>query len=465
MCESIVLDLVSFTHKVYPAIWCGARMNGSFTHMFHTEGGNNQSRDTSSHNFTTLYRVNSRAEDVKTFNAKYYAFGITTDGNLICGDAHVFQNNNVSYLKNLRVVNPSNGTVLKNLYKGTLVDISEGALANPYGKSYNWHLNSSQTMLVRQRRSDYQTTVFPFNGKPSYELAIKKLISDVTDTVIKTSYSTSSPASTRLIWHSTKSGAVVLDTTFTGKSSWRATQVQNTTYYVFETPGSVTAFNLQSGKLKAGKIYPLIMDGTEISPLQGYYLAVSIKASRVALMPARRASGTGNDGYIWDLASGRLLHKIVDFFKPGATEPAPLEVVKSMPKADPCQPAIDKLTIKPFTFVESINEKGRIYEIKGYDCATEKYKVEYNLAMQSGIQRLKTEFALFNMNNYRSISAETCNVCKGSGSNYNTVGYNTTEVDNYNARAPGAKVITRKSGTIDRVELCKKCLGQGVVKY
>lgn len=105
------------------------------------------------------------------------------------------------------------------------------------------------------------------------------------------------------------------------------------------------------------------------------------------------------------------------------------------------------------------------YIVTNYDCQKMTYEVESRIIMNDGINVLKRTVTKGEMEKeFQRVIVSVCSKCNGSGMHTHTVDYNTTSVDNYNAHVPGGKVITTKSGSFQKTEVCPVCKGEGLVK-
>ncbi len=465
-CEHVVLNLADFSRKALPSIGCGALMSKNLTAMFYTQGGN-QSRDTMTANFATYYTKDGSLASMKVFKDKYYTLGLTAEGNLICADAHVYWNNHLSYLRNVRIVNPLTGALVKTLYKGTVIDISEGALAPPYGQYSDLYLNSTQSLLIKKNRQTSAAVIYPLNGKPPVASRHTGYFSAVTDTVSVATVEYTDKTS--LKWYGIYTGESILDT-MVENSVWRASALQNNHYFSFNPSRSaIIEYAVKAKSLVTVKTYPIKLEGVELPSSQQYYLVVSPKASKIALFPKRHPGVglAGNTAYIWEIAGGKLVHKINNFYNKLDPNQVAVPAVAEAPQKTPCELEISRLKIKPLTFVSSAEQGGMVYRVLSYNCSKQTYVLEYRSVFDKVLKTTSMDVQRFEMDlgkKYIAINAKLCPNCNGHGAITKNVNYSTSSVDNYNAHVPGAKVITTKSGNYLQTDICKKCFAQGILK-
>jgi hypothetical protein len=126
---------------------------------------------------------------------------------------------------------------------------------------------------------------------------------------------------------------------------------------------------------------------------------------------------------------------------------------------DPC---MHNLKIKPNRVV--VDKSGNYYRVVNYDCQNQNYQVTSGAFANTSGQSYNSSVPKWQMDTeYNIARVSVCSKCNGSGMHTHTVNYSTTDVDNYNANAPGAKVITTKSGSFEKTETCPVCKGSGAV--
>ena len=449
-----IYDFKDFSQQSITSFERLASLNSGLAAMYYND--HIMSEDSTQANFRLYYSARDGRANLQLFDGKYYTLGLTKEGYLICGDGQVYMDRSsgsnyslLRSLKNLRIVNPENGAVVKTLYKGSLLEISEG---RKQGLQHTWMLNSDQTLLVRTGGNPYIVRVFPFDGRPAYNLDLPGIF-EISDTIARCSDLESFTfGGKRMRYYSLITGQKLVDTTYDlqKKQGSGAGVFVNNHIFIFEAARNIVdEFEIRDGKLNLVRSYPLKMAGVEL-PSSPYRLVVSPVASRIVLYPSKETpfGQNGNQAYIWDMATGDLLHMIYPFVK-GCTR-LPKDVLQQY-----CQEELVSLKMKPGTFIE---RDGTPYYVKAYDCVEDIYEIEW--AGGSATKHTKGLIELF----FKPCNAQVCPQCNGYGSETKRVTTTTTDVDNYNAWVPGGKVITTRKKTTNKTETCGRCNGQGITK-
>lgn len=446
----------------------------------------NYNSDTATPNFRLHYSPDGTVENKKIYEGTWYPFAFTVDGKAIAATVSFKDNHDMQSASNLRFVDPATGNDVKSLLPGSLLTKAEQGAAGWGGHKYFWHTNAAKGVLARVNKQTGETRVFRFDGKPVTEYKTDFFVSQLSDTLLLGGhmYNPATGAG-RLQAFGLMSGKKLLDTTYTMQifaAAWSFSDGR--LWAVHEGSKGLTEYALTGGPLKVVKVHPLDLSsvGFFASTFTYQNLIVSRTANRVLLFPQWDNYGIPtNDGYIWELSSGKLLHKMNSFYKSAAYKaPAPpfnrdvaaardkayLEQMaadaKAKAAAGPCGDAKAALKVKVGAWVRE-GKDGKMIRLIDYDCNGMRYTGEIRFAGDNGLKTTTFPINLFDVSSststpkYKVVTAKNCSKCDGAGTMSGTRSYEKVEYGIYN------KYTT--TGTVTYTDLCKQCKGDGVVGY
>lgn len=482
----VMLNLTDFSSRRMTMFNVMARPTADLKGQYWVETLRSSNYDTAAPNFRLHHSPDGTAGSKKLYEGGWYPFGFTADGRAVAADASFKDNHNLFSVRNLRLVDPLTGTDVKSLVPGALLTKAEQGAAGWGGHKYFWHLNAGKSVLARVNKQTGETKVFRFDGKPVIEYKTDFFVSQMSDTLLLGGSTYNAATGTgRLQAFGLMSGKKLLDTTYTMQifaAAW--TYADGRLWALREESKGLVEYALTGGPLKVVKTYPLDLSAVNFFAATDPYqnVIVSRAVNRVLLFPRWDNYGIPtNDGYIWELSSGKLLHRITNFYK-GATYKAavPLfnrEVAAEKEKAylaqmtadaaakaaaGPCGDAKAALKVKVGAWVRE-GKDGQMIQLTDYDCKVQRYSGEARFSDGKSLKMSNFPINLFEVSSdygttkYKVVNARTCGKCNGAGTISGTRNYEKVEYGIYN------KYTT--SGSYSYTDLCKACRGDGVVGY
>lgn len=482
----VILNLTDFSVRRMPLFNVLAKPTPDLKGQYWVETLRNYNGDTASPNFRLHYSPDGTVENKKVYEGGWYPFGFTNDGKAIAANVSFKDNYEMLSAANLRILDPAAGADVKSLIAGSLLTKAESQTGAWGGQKFFWHANADKGLLARVNKQTGETRVFRFDGKPASEYKTDFFVSQVSDTLLLGgSMYNGATGSGRLTAFGLMSGKKLLDTTYTMQifaAAWSF--ADGRLWAVHEESKGLTEYALTGGPLKVVKVHPLDLSAVGFFASSDPYqnLVVSRAANRVLLFPRWDNYGIPtNDGYIWELSSGKLLHRITVFYKSAAYKaPAPpfnSDVAAAKEKAylekltaeaaakaaaGPCGDAKAALKVKVGAWVRE-GKDGRMVQLIDYDCKGMRYTGEMRFVSGNSLKTTTYPINLFDVSSdistpkYKVVSASTCSKCKGSGTISGTRNYEKVDYGIYN------KYTT--TGTIAYTDLCKQCKGDGVVGH
>jgi len=445
-------------------------------------------KDSTQPNFRLHYSPDGTLANKKVYEGSWYPFGFTDDGNAIAADVSFMDVADFITARNLRLVNPNTGADIKSLISGPLLWAveSKGDLWNNY--SFYWHLNFEKGVLVRINKRTGSTLSFAFDGKPAIRYPAGFWAYSLSDTLLLGGYKYAPDLGRGQFeaW-GIMSGKKLVDTTYTNRTFAAAHCFADGRFWaIHENSAGLTEYALTGGPMKVVKIHPLDLSAVSFFSATANYqdLVISRAANRVALIPTWNTIDNRlpvNEGYIWELSTGKLLHIISNFYRT-AVRTAPLAAYnKEKAMADekayfdrlasenaakaaagPCGDAKAKLKVKVGSWIRE-GKDGRMIQLTDYDCRTQRYTAAMRFAGDKSLHTTTFQVNLFEVSSdistpkYKVVNAHTCSACNGAGTRSGTRNYEKVEYGIYN------KYTTR--GTTTYTDLCGQCKGDGVVGY
>lgn len=481
-----ILNLTDFSVRRMPLFNVLAKPTPDLKGQYWVETLRNYNSDTATANFRLHYSPDGTMENKKVYEGGWYPFGFTADGKAIAANVSFKDNYDMLSAANLRILDPATGSDVKSLIPGSLLTKAEQGSVGWGGHKYFWHVNTAKGVLARVNKQTGETRVFRFDGKPVAEYKTDFFVSQISDTLLLGgSMYNGATGSGRLQAFGLMSGKKLLDTTYTMQIFAAAWAFADGRLWALdrETKG-LTEYALTGGPLKVVKVYPLDLSAVGFFASSDPYqnLVVSRAANRVFLFPRWDNYGIPtNDGYIWELSSGKLLHRITTFYKAAAYKaPAPpfdRDVAAAREKAyldkmaaeaaakaaaGPCGDAKAALKVKVGAWVRE-GKDGRMVQLIDYDCKGMRYTGEMRFVSGNSLKTTTFPINLFDVSSdistpkYKVVSASICSKCNGSGTISGTRNYEKVEYGIYN------KYTT--TGTIAYTDLCKQCKGDGVLGH
>lgn len=283
------------------------------------------------------------------------------------------------------------------------------------------------------------------------------------------------------------SGKKLVDTSYFGKvfaPGW--TFSNGRLWAVHDDRKGLTEYALTGGPLKTVKVHLLDLSQVNFLASSAQYqaLIVSTATNRVALLPRWIDTNNTvpvNEGYIWELSSGKLIHKISNFYYGAQVGPALPAYEKEKAAAEqraflakleaesaaktaagPCGEAKAQLKVKVGSWVRQ-DKAAHMVQLIDYDCNTQQYKAQSRFATATALNQTTYPVNLFEVSStitnakYKLVNAKTCQSCSGAGTISGKRNYEKVEYGIY------LKYTT--SGTTAFTDLCKVCKGDGVIGY
>jgi hypothetical protein len=383
---------------------------------------------------------------------KNFILGVMPDGNLVtASDVDVSKEYPTQLtIKGINITEPSTGKTIKKLFQGSVIKTREWTWQNPtqvidngtllvwdqhpYYTSVDLHTGAKKNILLREGIQGYtgQLGICIFHGTEFGD-----------------------PNTNRKIIVDVRSGQFLYDSTTVNVKTrqWAATSQDGSIYTLDEASLYLQEEAWDHGRLlkKGGK--KLEGEGVILSDVyhqQGYKFIVAKAAGKILLIPQgwKKKGDKLNEMYAWDLATGKLVYKVVDFFSPH-------EHFLTQQNAPPAAP----LVLQP----NSLVQQGGYYVLLSQDTNSKEWSAIELMKDRHGMFERKNvqKPASFFPNSTRVISTTPCAACGGGGTVFSTQQRQSSTVDNYNAHVPGGKVITTTT-TIGQVkEGCNQCKGTG----
>lgn len=479
-----ILNLKDFSLRRMPMLNILAKPTPDMKGQYWIQTLKNYNYDTAAPNFKLHYSPDGTAEKEKVYEGPWHPFGFTKDGKAVAADVSYKDNYDLFSVHNLRMIDPMTGTDIKPLVAGPLLTRLEQGSVGWGGHKYFWHYSEPKNVLVRVNKQDGQTKIFRFDGKPAIEYKGAYWMHQLDDTLLLggTGYNAGTGTG-QLQAVGLMSGKKLLDTTYTMRIFAAAWEYEGGRLWAIHEGGKgITEYALTGGPLKVVKVHPLDLSAVTFYASSDPYqkLVVSRAANRVLLFPRWDNYGIPtNDGYIWELSTGKLLHKISNFYKeatykaaaPPFNRDAAIAQAKAYEQqvaaeaaakaaAGPCGDAKAALRVKVGAHVRQ-GRDGQIYQLTDYDCKAFRYSAR---AVQGGGNGYTASIPVWEVSptdgttpKYSTISTRSCDKCNGSGRITGTRNYEKVDKGIYN------KYTT--TGTVNYNEACKACNGSGVVGY
>jgi hypothetical protein len=479
----VIFSLKDFTQRrlVLPNVL--AKPTPDLKALYWVEGLRNSNNDTAIPNFRLHYLPDGTAASGKVYDGPWFPFGFTADGKAIAADASLKDGSELLSAHNLRLIDPATGTGIKTLLPGSLLAPAESQLGGWGGQKYFWHVYNAKGALARVNKQTGETKIFRFDGKPVPDYKTDVFVGKQEDSLLLGgSMYNAATGSGHLKAFGFLSGRKLLDTNYTMRIFAAAWCFADGRLWAIDEGKGLTEYALTGGPLKIARVHPLDLSPVSFFAVTDPYqnMVVSKAANRVMLFPRWDNYGIPtNDGYVWELSSGKLLHKISNFYK-GATYKAavaPFNIAvaaaqekaywertaaeaKAKAAAGPCGDAKAALKVTVGSWVRE-GKDGRLIQLLDYDCKLQRYTAEGRFVMGNAIKSSTFTINLFevssNMGNpkYRVVTASTCSKCNGSGTISGKRNYEKVDYGIYN------KYTT--TGTVSYTDLCGQCKGDGVV--
>lgn len=484
----VILNLKDFAQRRMEAFDVRALLTPDHKAQYWVQVLNPSNKDSTKPNFKLHYSPDGTLANKKIYDNGWYPFGFTDDGKAIAADVSFMDVADFMTARQLRLVDPNTGADIKTLISGSLLWAieSKGDMWNNY--SFYWHVNVEKGVMVRINKRKGSTLVFAFDGKPAIRYPAGFFASALSDTLLLggSTYAPDLGRGQFQAW-GILSGKKLLDTTYTNRTFAAGHCFANGRLWaIHENTAGLTEYALTGGPLKVVKVHPLDLSAVSFYASTDNYqdLVVSKAANRVALIPAWNTIDGKlpmNEGYIWELSTGKLLHIINNFYrtairstpiaaynkeKAEAAEKAYFDKLaaeqNAKAAAGPCGDAKAKLTVKVGSWVRE-GKDGRMIQLTDYDCRTQRYTAVMRFAGDKSLQTTTFQVNLFEVSGnvgtpkYKVVTAHTCSKCNGAGTKSGTRNYEKVEYGIYN------KYTTR--GTTTYTDLCGQCKGDGVVGY
>lgn len=480
-----IFNLRDFSIRRMPLLNILARPTPDLQGQYWIETLKNYNSDTAVPNFRLHFSPDGTVANKKVYEGPWYPFGFTADGKAIAATVSFKDNYDLSAAWNLRMIDPMTGADVKQFIPGSLLTRAEQGAAGWGGHKYFWHLNTVKNVLARVNNQTGETKVFRFDGKPTIEYKTDFFISKMEDTLLLggSMYNAATGAG-HLKAFGLMSGRKLLDIQYFGRIFAAAWTFADGRLWALDEGKGLTEYALTGGSPKVVKVHLLDLSAVSFFAATDPYqnLVVSRAANRVFLFPRWDNYGIPtNEGYVWELTTGKLLHKLTNFYK-GATYKGPVapynrELAMAAEKAyleksaaeaaakaaaGPCGDAKAALNVKVGSWVRE-GKSGRPVQLVDYDCKTQRYTAEGRFATSKAIQSSTFQINLFEVSStlsnpkYQVVSVRVCAKCNGSGTISGTRNYEKVDYGIYN------KYTT--TGTVSYTDLCQQCKGHGVIGY
>jgi len=482
----VILNLKDFTQRKMEAFNVMALPTPDLLGQYWVQVLERSNKDSTKPNFRLHYSPDGTVANKKVFEGSWYPFGFTEDGKVIAADVSFMNVSDFITARNLRIVDPNTGADIKSLVPGPLLTAEESKGDMWSNHSFSWHLQKG--MLIRINIRTGATRLFYFDGKPARDYTDRVLSYGMSDSLLLTGemYNAANGRG-RLQAYGLLSRKKLVDSTYFNRTFAAAHSfAYGRIWAIHENTAGLTEYALTGGPMKIVKIHPLDLSAVSFFSTTDNYqaLVISKAANRVAMIPTWATINNEipmNEGYIWELSTGKLLQRISNFYtaaksgipmaafnkeKALADEKAYFDKLaaeqNAKAAAGPCGDAKAQLKIKVGSWVRE-GKDGRAIQLTDYDCRTQRYTGSMRFVNNKSLSTTSFQINLFEVSSdiskpkYKVVTANTCSKCNGSGTLSGKRNYEKVEYGIYN------KYTT--SGTTSFTDLCGQCKGDGVVTY
>lgn len=322
-----------------------------------------------------------------------FALALLKEGLLVSKPVYS-KDHEVDTLMGLKIIDPLTGSLVRKINDAVITD---HYARSAYDLGHNLQIKVNESYVYVKERTGRNYYFFPLDGSTPFVSLFNQWPDQIYDKYAVSATHFINRNEMKIETYSVISGETLFDTTYNTNIAAVCTMVKDTLWTFSPGKALLTKEFFQNDKLYPVNQYTLDTFGVN---MKGNPYKAIITKGRLVAFPAnwRRPGESGNQLYIWDIKTGRMLFKIEDFYSPTADflavddankaywakywkeqeEKRKQEQIQNRPKS--CEEKLRELKFKPGDYIIRDHEIYKDDEwvlIQGYNCQTGIYDLIY----------------------------------------------------------------------------------------